>query len=206
MLLIVRRVVGLLLALFGVALTVVGTWFATQLGSEGAVRFAAVPPTGSRLVVLDPDLLNRVASPVTITATASGAQSVWIGRAAPSDAAAAVGTAKALTVTGVSVRPWALLTATKGTTPARTLGQADLWREQTSAPETVTLTLSQQHAPESVVIQSATADITSLEVSLARKTWFVEAIIGILVGVFLVVAGVLLLWPRRPHLPEGGAA
>jgi hypothetical protein len=206
MLLIVRRVVGLLLTLSGVALTVVGTWFATQLGSDGAVRFSTVPSAGSRLVVLEPDLLNRVASPVTVTATARGAESVWIGRAAPSDAAAAVGKAKALTATGVTIRPWALLTATEGTAPAKALGQADLWREQTSAPEKVTLTVSQENAPETVVVQSPDADITVLEVSLARKTWFVEAVIGILVGVFLVVAGVLLLWPRRPHLPEGASA
>ncbi len=206
MLLILRRVIGLLLALSGVALTVLGTWFATQLGSDGAVRFTAVPPAGSRLVVLDPELLNRVASPVTITAVAKGAESLWIGRAAPSDAAAAVGKAKAVTVTGVTVRPWALLTASEGASAATALGLADLWREQTSAPEKVTLTVSQEHAPETVVIQSSDADITALEVSLARKTWFVEAVIGILVGVFLGVAGVLLLWPRRPHLPEGMSA
>ncbi|MBK9476522.1 MAG: hypothetical protein IPL94_09915 [Tetrasphaera sp.] len=78
--------------------------------------------------------------------------------------------------------------------------------EETSAPEKVTLTVSQENAPETVVVQSPDADITVLEVSLARKTWFVEAVIGILVGVFLVVAGVLLLWPRRPHLPEGASA
>ena len=78
MLLIVRRVVGLLLTLSGVALTVVGTWFATQLGSDGAVRFSTVPSAGSRLVVLEPDLLNRVASPVTGWSAASTCQQLKI--------------------------------------------------------------------------------------------------------------------------------
>ena len=30
-----------------------------------------------------------------------------------------------------------------------------------------------------------------------HKTWFVEAVVAALVGLFLLVVGVVLLWPRR---------
>ena len=36
---VVKRLVGALLALAGLALTVVGVWFAMQLGTSGTARF-----------------------------------------------------------------------------------------------------------------------------------------------------------------------
>ena len=32
---------------------------------------------------------------------------------------------------------------------------------------------------------------------MVHKTWFVEAVVAALVGLFLLVVGVVLLWPRR---------
>ena len=48
-----------------------------------------------------------------------------------------------------------------------------------------------------------------------HKTWFVEAVVAALVGLFLLVVGVVLLWPRRhprtadvavPDVPEAPGA
>ena len=65
---IVARVVGALLALAGLALTVVGVWFATQLGTSGTAEFTVRPATGDPLVIR-PDVLNRVDADVVVTAT-----------------------------------------------------------------------------------------------------------------------------------------
>ncbi len=199
MLIVVKRVIGALMALAGVALTALGAWFATQLGGEGVARFHVTPSSGTSLIVLRPDLLNRVPSPVQISATTTAGGTVWIGRAGPSDASAALGSAKVLDVTGVAVREWTLLTSTTGTSAAKPLGGADLWREQTTAQSSADITITQDHAPETVVIQATKGSISSLTAVWTRKTWFVESVVALIVGVFLAVAGGLLLIPRREH-------
>ena len=122
---IVKRVVGALLALLGLALTVVGTWFATQLGSSGTAEFTVRPSTAEP-VVIGPDVLNRVDADVVVTATPIDGGSVWMALANPSDATALLGDAKHLTVTGVSVADWALRTASTGSGAAPELGAADI--------------------------------------------------------------------------------
>src|SRR5215203_3308915 len=130
---IVKRVVGVLLALVGLALTVVGAWFATQLGTSGTATFTVRPSTTDP-VLIGPDVLNRVDADVVVTATPTAGGSVWMALANPSDAAAVVGGSAHLEVTGVSVRDWALLTSTTGSGSAPELGEADLWRQQDVAP------------------------------------------------------------------------
>lgn len=201
MLTVLRRVVGALLTLAGIALTALGGWFAAQLGGEGTARFTTTPPAGTRVVQLDPEILNRVPSSVQISATTASGNQVWIGRANPSDAAAALTEGTAESVTGVHVRDWRLTTSTVGAGTAPTLGGADLWREQASGDDNVSLTIDQDHAPETVVIQGITADVTSVTAVWQRKTWFVEAVVAAIVGVFLAIAGVLLLLPRRSPTP-----
>lgn len=201
MLTVLRRVVGALLTLAGVVLAALGGWFAAQLGGEGTARFTAAPATGSRVVLLTPDVLNRVPSQVQITATTTAGDTVWIGRANPSDAAATLTQGETVTVTGVHVRDWRLATASVGSGEAPVLGGADLWREQESGKDSVTLTITQEHAPETVVVQGTDGDITSVTAVWQRKTWFVEAVVATIVGVFLAIAGVLLLLPRRTHAP-----
>ena len=61
------------------------------------------------------------------------------------------------------------------------------------------ITITQDHAPETVVIQATKGSISSLTAVWTRKTWFVESVVALIVGVFLAVAGGLLLIPRRAH-------
>lgn len=192
-----RRALGVLLALAGLGATVLGVWFAAALGGEGTAAFTAAPPAGTTVVTISPEVLNRVPSSVTVSATTSKGGSVWVGRTHPADAVDVVGDSKRLAVTGVEVRDWLLTTTAAGAKTSPELGGADLWREQTSAPETAALVVEQKHAPETVVLQSAKGDIESLTLTWVRKTWFVEAVIAALVGTFLILAGGLLLWPRR---------
>ncbi|MBM6400609.1 hypothetical protein [Phycicoccus sonneratiae] len=200
----VTRAAGAVLALLGLALTVLGVWFATSLGGSGTAEFTTRPAAG-RPVVITPDVLNRVDADVVVTATPSRGGSIWMALANPSDARAVVGDAQHVEVTGVSVRDWALETANRGTGTAPTLGTADLWRQQDDADGPVSLTVEQSDAPESLVVSAEGGEISSLTLRVVDKTWFVESVVAALVGLFLLVAGVVVLWPRRGHHPAAEA-
>ena len=193
---IVKSVVGAVLALLGLALTVTGAWFATQLGSSGTAQFTASPAT-SDPVLIRPSVLNRVDADVVVTATPAPGASVWMALANPSDAAAVLGDARHVAATGVGVRDWVLLTRTSGTGEAPALGAADLWRQQDSAEGPVTLTVQQDEAPETLVIATQGGELETLTFTVVDKTWFVEAVVAVLAGLFLLLAGGALLWPRR---------
>lgn len=197
---IVTRVVGALLALLGLALTIVGVWFATRLGGSGTAEFTVRPQAG-RPVLVTPEVLNRVDGDVTVTATPAGGARLWMALANPSDATAVLGRSQRLEVTGIDVREWALRTTSTGTEPAPGLGTADLWRQQDDGTGPVSLTVEQARAPESVVVAADGGSIGTLTLSVSDKRWFVEAVVAALVGLFLLVAGVVALWPRRRRHP-----
>ncbi|HET6694394.1 MAG TPA: hypothetical protein VFG97_08815 [Pedococcus sp.] len=201
-----KRVALGVLTLAGLVVAGVGLWFTSHLGPSGSGEFTA-RPSGERLVVLEPRVLNRVDSPVTITAKAKDGAEVWIGRAAPSDASALVESAARQSVTGVSLGDWALRTSTVGQGTAPALGQADVWRQAVAGKGSATLTVDQQDAPETVVIGTASgepADLTSLEVTWQSRAWAFEALVLILLGVVLAAAGAAGLWRLRPR--AAGAA
>lgn len=192
------RVVGALLALLGLALTVVGVWFATRLGASGTAEFET-RPTAGRPVLLSPEVLNRVDADIVVTATPTDGGRVWMAKANPSDAQAVLGDAQHVEIVGVEVRDWVLRSAERGSAEPPSLGVADLWRAQDDAEGPVSLTVTQDQAPESVVIAVEEGSIQSLTLRVADKRWFVEAVVASLVGLFLVVAGIVALWPRRRH-------
>lgn len=200
MLVIVKRLVGALLALVGLALTALGVWFATQLGSSGTAEFTARPDTTDP-VLIRPDVLNRLDVDVTVTATTGKGSAVWMALANPSDATAVLGSAQHVRVTGVNVRDWALETAVSGAGEAGELGAADLWRQQDEGTGSATLIVRQSEAPETLVVATDGAPLRSLTFTVVDKTWFVEAVVAALVGLFLLVVGVVLLWPRRHPRP-----
>ncbi len=195
---IVKRVVGALLALVGLALTAVGVWFAAQLGTSGTAEFEVHPATADP-VVIGPDVLNRVDADVVVTATPTTGGSMWMALANPSDADAVVGDSKHLAVTGVTVSDWSLDTATTGTGTSPELGAADLWRQQDEAKGPVTLTVKQSGAPETLVVKAQGGQLSTLTLKVTDKSWFVEAVVAALIGLFLLVAGVVLLTARRRH-------
>ena len=193
---VVVRVVGALLALAGLALAVVGVWFATQLGGTGTATFTASPGT-ARPVLLPPEVLNRVDADVTVTATPGEGSRVWMALANPSDATAVVGDARHVVATGVDVRDWLLETEQQGTTQATDVTDAELWRDQDDADEAISMTVSQANAPETVVVVAEEGTLASVTMTISDKTWFVEAVVAALVGLFLVVVGLVLALPRR---------
>ncbi len=193
---VVSRVVGVLLALAGLALAAVGVWFAVQLGGTGTATFTTSPGT-ARPVVIPPSVLNRVDADVTVTATPGAGGRVWMALANPSDATAVVGDAEHVVATGVDVRDWRLLTTSEGSGPAGSLADAELWRDQDDAEEPVSMTVDQADAPESVVIVAEEGTVATVTMTINDKTWFVESVVVALVGIFVLVVGLVLAWPRR---------
>lgn len=193
-----RAALGVL-TLAGLVLAAIGLWFLSHLGLAGGGSFSATP--GSRLVVLDPSVLNRVDSPVTITARAKDGGEVWVGRAAPSDAASIVGDAAATAVTGVSVRDWQLQTQHAGTGTAPALARADVWHRQASGKGSAAMTVQQDDAPETVVVATASgrpADLAEVTVEWQRQAWSLQAVAALLLGLLMAGAGIAGLWLLRP--------
>jgi len=191
-----KRVAGGLLALLGVVLTAVGLWYAVHLGGGGTATFSS-PASGTTPVLVPETVLNRVDGDVTVTATPRSGGTVWLAAAAPSDAKAVLGKAAHTTVTGVSTRPWQLETAGTGTGAAPALAGTDVWRNTETGTGAVTMTIEQANAPETVIAQATKGQIERVDVTWERKSWFVQSVIAALVGLFLLLSGLSLLWSTR---------
>ncbi|NHA68023.1 hypothetical protein [Phycicoccus flavus] len=198
---IVVRLVGVLLALAGLSLTVVGVWLALKLGGSGTAVFTTRPAAG-QVVLLPPQVLNRVDADVRVTATPADGDRVWMALANPSDAQDVLGDAEHVQVTGVDVRDWLLTTTTVGSGETPMIAAADLWRQTDDAEGPVTLTVEQAQAPETVVVRGLDGgEVDTVTMTVTDKRWFVEAVVAALVGLFLLVAGVVAAWPRRRRTP-----
>ena len=191
-----KRVAGGLLALLGVVLTAVGLWYALHLGGSGTATFSS-PASGTTPVLVPQTVLNRVDGDVTVTATPRSGGTVWLAAAAPSDAKAVLGTTAHTTVTGVSTRPWQLRTESTGTGAAPALAGTDVWRNTETGNGAVTMTIEQENAPETVIAQATKGQIERVDVTWERKSWFVQSVIAALVGLFLLLSGLSLLWSTR---------
>ena len=191
-----KRVAGGLLALLGVVLTAVGLWYALHLGGSGTATFSS-PASGTTPVLVPQTVLNRVDGDVTVTATPRSGGTVWLAAAAPSDAKAVLGTTAHTTVTGVSTRPWQLRTENTGTGAAPALANTDVWRNTETGNGAVTMTIEQENAPETVIAQATKGQIERVDVTWERKSWFVQSVIAALVGLFLLLSGLSLLWSTR---------
>lgn len=201
------RVGGAVAALIGLLLGVAGLWLLTHIGTSGTASFSATTE-GTRSVVLTPSVLNRLDAPVRVTITPSPGGTVWTALAAPSDAAAILGSGAHREVTGVSTRPWALQTSERGAgaspEPAEVTG-ADVWRAEDRGDGPVTVTVRQQDAPETLVAVAEDGSIAEVTWSAQRGTWFGQALLVTGVGVLLLAGGVVLLVRSRPRrTPQQG--
>lgn len=202
-----KRVLSAALTVIGLALVLVGAWFTVHLGASGSATLRSTPAQGA-LVVVEPSLLNRVDAPATVTAVAAPGTTIWMGRTTPSDADAIVGAADRTSVTGAHLRDWSLVSSRAGAGPAPALAEADIWRQTAQGEGRVRLSVEQTGAPESIVIagpDGAPVDLTSLTVTVERRTWFFQALLVTLVGLLATATGAAALWQTRPrahHEPE----
>jgi len=197
-----KRVLGALLALVGLVVTVVGLWYATHLGSGGTATFAA-PAKGTTPVVVPQTVLNRVDGPVVVTAVPARGGTAWLAASAPSDAQAVVAKAARTTVTGVDTSPWELRTRTEGSGEAPALSSAEVWRGTETGTGSVSMTIEQANAPETVIAQATQGGLERIELTWERTSWFVQAVITAVVGLLLLLGGLALLWSTRPRTTTG---
>ena len=203
-----QRVLSAALTVIGLVLVSVGAWFTVHLGSSGSATLRTTPAHGA-LVVVEPSVLNRVDAPATVTAVAAPGTTIWIGRTTPVDADAIVGGADRTSVTGAHVRSWSLVTSRAGAGTAPDLAGADVWRQTATGKGRVRLSVQQTGAPESIVIAApdgAPVDLTSVTVTVERRTWFFQALLVTLVGLLAAATGAAFLWQARPRRPRPGDA
>lgn len=196
-----KRVLSAALTVIGLVLVSVGAWFTVHLGSSGSATLRSTPAHGA-LVVVEPAVLNRVDAPATVTAVAAPGTTIWMGRTTPTDADALVGGADRTSVTGAHVRSWSLVTSRAGAGTAPDLAAADVWRQTATGQGRVRLSVEQSGAPESIVIAApdgAPVDLTSVTVTVERRTWFFQALLVALVGLLATATGLASLWAARPR-------
>lgn len=186
----IQRVAGVVLALLGLVAAVVGGWFLANLGTSGTATFTADP--GQRVVVLDPDVLNRVDHPVEVTATGDG--QLWSGTARPSDVESLLGDGARAEVTGVEVGDWALTTQAAGTGDAVDPGSLDIWQESATGEGEITRTIEQADAPQSLVVSAADGgEIDTVTMTVEDGSWGTTALTTLVVGIVLLVVGIALV-------------
>ena len=189
----VKRLVGVLLVVAGLVPLILGTWFASQLGSAGSARFT-LPDPGADPVLITPQVLNRTDLPVRIEVEAPNAV---VGVATPSDITAILGTATRAEITGVKVSDWSLTSATTGTGAPAGLGEIELWRERSEIKGDGALSVTQQTAPESVLIVPGKDGLEKVTLTWAHDTWFYQALVLAAAGGLLSTVGWLLVRPGR---------
>lgn len=190
----ILRVAGSLLALLGLVGVIVGGWFLSALGTSGTATFTGEPD--QRVVVLDPDVLNRVDSPIEVTATGGG--SMWAGTARPSDVEALLGDGPRTEVTGVDVSDWALSTSDVGEGETSDVRGLDIWQSSTSGDGSVTATVDQAEAPQTLVLAAPEGEqVEQLEYEVTDDRWSTIAIVVLVAGVVVLLLGIALaLAPR----------
>lgn len=191
-----RRWAAVLAALLGLALTVVGAWFAAVVGPSGTVSFSA---TSSDPVLVPASVLNRVAEPVTVHVDGSGSQPVWMGVGADADAAAVVGSATHQLAVGAAFPESQLQLEGSGTGLLADPRGLDVWAATFGSDKSATTVLEQNAAPQAVLVVPPTGEAASVTVSFSRRAWFYQSLTLLVVGLVVLsfAAGVLIAHRRR---------
>lgn len=200
----ILRIAGAVVALVGLAGVVIGGWFLGSLGTSGTATFTDAPD--ARVVVLEPDVLNRIDSSVEIAA--EGSATVWAGTARPSDVENLLSEATRTVVTGVDVSEWVLTTSPSGTDEISDVRGLDIWQSTSSEDGSLSVTIDQEEAPQTLVIAAPEGEsITDLEFQVTDDRWSTIAIGVLLAGVLLIIIGLALgLAPVLLARSRGGAA
>lgn len=194
-----KLAIAALLALIGLGLIGAGLWLAVRVGPAGTATFTARPSTPGA-VLLTPTVLNSLDADVLVTARAADGGTVWLGRARPSEAELALGDSPRATTSGYDVSTGTLRLRTSGEGEPPVLANADIWRSVETGTGSVGLRVSQDRAPESVVITSDQGRVATVTVTVERRAWFVQAVVATVVGL-LLAGGALALWRLSRRAP-----
>lgn len=203
---ILRRLLGVVLTLIGVAALLFGGWFARSLGTDGHATFTTTPQAGLP-VVIDAQTNARTDLPLLITATAQDDVPITVSIASPSDARALLDESRYVRVTGIEVRDgvlsadrqWALLTETLGTGDPITPATADLWRSQETTDGTVEIEGDLEAAPETMILSTPDGEkIDRLTMRWTNPSWFYQALSIVFAGLLIALVGLALIVRRAP--------
>jgi hypothetical protein len=192
-----RRIAVALAALLGLALAVFGAWFAFLLGPKGTAAFHA---TSNAPLVLGPTVLNRVTAPVTVTASAASGP-VFLGAAVPQDTDELVGGAKHNFVASADFPARTLTIEQLGSGNLEDPSGSHVWRSTGDGSITVT----QDQAPQSVLVYPTQGGSFDVEVTVARNTWFLQALVALVVGLIVLAFAGGWLWQNWRTTPEDGS-
>jgi multisubunit Na+/H+ antiporter MnhB subunit len=192
-----RRIAVALAALLGLALAVFGAWFAFVLGPKGAAAFHA---TSNAPLVIGPNVLNRVSAPVTVTATAASGP-VFLGAAVPQDTDELVGQAKHNFVASADFPARTLTIEQLGTSELGDPSDSHVWRSTGEG----SITLTQDQAPQSVLVYPTKGGSFDVDVTVARNTWFLQALVALVVGLIVMAFAGGWLWQNWRAAPEDGS-
>jgi len=196
-----RRLTVALVALVGLLLTVLGAWFAVTLGPGGTATFTT---TASEPLVVGPSILNRVAVPVTVSAR-SPRGPVFLAVAAPQDATDLLGAARHQQVVVAQLPARTLQLATTGEAALADPTRLPIWR----ATGQDTLLVSQQDAPESVVVYPRSPGPVDVTLTWKRGSWFLQSLMVLVFGLVAMVLALGWLWQLRRAAgvhPDGAQA
>ncbi len=188
-----RRIAVALVALLGLALAVFGAWFAFLLGPKGTAAFHT---TSNAPLVLGPNVLNRVTAPVTVTAAAASGP-VFLGAAVPQDTDELVGQAKHNFVASADFPARTLTIEQLGSGDLGDPSDSHVWRS--TGEDSITVT--QDQAPQSVLVYPTKGGSVDVDVTVARNTWFLQALVALVVGLIVMAFAGGWLWQNWRGTP-----
>jgi hypothetical protein len=194
-----RRALGAVVAALGIVFVVLGAWMVVILGPSGEAQFSATSKAPGA-VVIPPEVLNAVDSPVRISATRSDGGSLSIATAPSTDARAILGTSTVTTVSAVQFPDGALVVHGSGKGALTDLNAADIWRLAAKSAGTAELVVDQGRAPETAVVTSGdTTALNAVTVTLtwANRAWFFEALAMATIGALVAAFALNDLWQGR---------
>lgn len=192
-----RRVAVALAALVGLALTILGAWFAIILGPKGTAAFSATSTQPA--VLLGPNIVNRVAVPAVVTAQAASGP-VFLGAAVPQDAADAVGQARHEAAIAAEFPARSLKLEGFEGAPLENPSAFHVWRSSGEG----TLTISQDDAPQSVLVYATNGGPVDVTVTYARSTWFLQSLVALVMGLIVLAFAGGWLWHEFRTAPGIG--
>lgn len=195
---ILRRLLGVVLVLAGLAALVFGGWFARALGSDGVATFTATPAAGLPVIV-DAQTNARTDIPLLITARAADDVPITVSIATPADADALLADSRHVRVSGIEVREWALTTQTTGTGEPVRPATADLWRSQSTTNGQAEVEADLESAPETMIFTTPEGEsIETLTMTWTNPAWFFQALSLVFAGLLTALVGLALVLRRAP--------
>jgi len=195
------------MAALGIVLVVLGAWVVVKLGPSGEARFSATSKAPGA-VVITPEVLNSVDSPVRVTATRGDGGSVRLTAAPSSDARAILGGSAVSTVGSLQYPLGTMKLRASGSAALPDISTADVWRLVAKGKGSAELVVDQAGSPGSnsgsgpetaVVTSGDSTPLTDVTVTLtwADRAWFFEALILAIVGAVMAAFAFNYLWQSR---------